>query len=85
MPQPHNTSRNFHLGEIVMTKARAKERAKGNAEKKAKKRLANAEHPDANTAQPGRFDPNTLSIKSPQSKKNANNFSGIRRGAARSG
>lgn len=67
-----------------MTKARAKERAKDNAVKKAKKRIEKAEHPDA-APQPGRFDPATLSIKSPHGNAKGNNFSGVKRGSARSG
>ncbi len=66
-----------------MTKAKARERAKANAARKAKKRKAGAERPDPNF-QPGQFDPGTSSIKGPRVNANAKNFAMARRGSARS-
>ena len=66
-----------------MTKARAAERAKSNALKKAKKRVAKAATPDAH-APTNHFDPGTQTIKSPHAKGGGHSFGGVRRGAARS-
>jgi len=67
-----------------MTKARARERAKANAMKKLKKRLAAAAAEPDQDVHPGKFDAGTNSIKSPSQNVNANNFAGSKRGAARS-
>lgn len=66
-----------------MTKARARERAKANALKKAKKRAANADQP-SQQVRPGHFDPATHAIKGPGGNNKGNNFSGAKRGSARS-
>lgn len=68
---------------MIMSKERARERAKGNALKKLKKRLAAAAAPEAET-QTGKFDAGTNSIKSPSQNVNANNFAGAKRGSSRS-
>lgn len=67
-----------------MSKTRARERAKDNAFKKLKKKLAaKAAGPDEETNS-GKFDANSNSIKSPRANPNANNFAGATRGSARS-
>ncbi len=66
-----------------MTKARARQRAKAKAGQKARKREANADRP-GQKIQPGQFDPGASSIKGPRVNANAKNFSGAKRGAARS-
>lgn len=66
-----------------MTKAKARQRAKANAAKKAQKRKASADQPQENVKS-GQFDPGTGSIKSPGANPNSRNTGGARRGAARS-
>jgi len=66
-----------------MTKAKARERAKAKAAQKSKKRATNADQP-APQIQPGQFNPKDVSISNPGTKANTNNFSGAKRGAARS-
>lgn len=66
-----------------MTKAKARERAKAKAGKKAKKRAAGADRSGPEIP-PGRFDLGTGSIKSPRANANTKNVGGARRGAARS-
>lgn len=66
-----------------MTKAKARERAKANAAKKAKKRAANSERPEPKI-HAGKFDPGSGSIKGPSVNANIKSFGGARRGAARS-
>jgi len=66
-----------------MTKARARERAKGNALKKAKKRIANAAQA-SETVQTGTFDPGTKNTQARPMNPSANNFTGAKRGSARS-
>jgi len=66
-----------------MTKAKARQRAKANAAKKAKKRKANADQPDRKVP-PGQFDPGPGTIKGPGANPNAKSVGGARRGAARS-
>ncbi len=66
-----------------MTKAKARQRAKANAGKKAKKRAADAERPGPNI-QTGQFDPGASSIKGPRVNANIKSFGGAKRGAARS-
>ncbi len=66
-----------------MTKARARERAKAKAAKKAKKREVPADHP-GKTIRPGQFDPGTASIKGPVMSAHTKNFGAARRGSARS-
>jgi ribosome assembly protein YihI (activator of Der GTPase) len=67
-----------------MTKARARERAKAKAGKKAKKRAAGGEQTDQNL-KTGHFDPGAGSIKSPTMQAGGGNFGGgPRRGASRS-
>ena len=66
-----------------MTKEKARKRAKAKAAQKAKKRLDNADQPEA-TVRPGQFDPGPNSIKGPSTNANVQNLGGARRGAARS-
>ena len=67
-----------------MTKARARQRAKANASRKIKKRLANADRTEK-TIHHSQFDPGGGSIKGPRGKA-ATSFGGAaRRGAARGG
>ena len=66
-----------------MTKARARQRAKANAAKKAKKREVNADRP-GQEIKPGQFDPGAGSITGPNVNVGAKNFAGSKRGAARS-
>ena len=66
-----------------MTKARARERAKAKASQKVKKRQENADAPDQ-APRPGHFDPGSQSIKGPGGGVNTKNFSGAKRGSARS-
>ena len=66
-----------------MTKAKARQRAKANAAKKAKKRAAGAAQP-AQKIRPGQFDPGQGSISSPATSANAKNFGAAKRGSARS-
>ena len=66
-----------------MTKAKARARAKAKAAQKARKREANA-GPPGHEIRPGLFDPGAGSIKSPRVNANTKNFSGAKRGAARS-
>jgi len=66
-----------------MTKARARERAKANALKKAKKRAANTDQPDQ-PAQTGHFNPGTHSVKGPGGKSSGATFGPAKRGSARS-
>jgi hypothetical protein len=66
-----------------MTKAKARERAKANAAKKAKKREAAADQQGQKTPQE-HFDPGTSSIKGPRANANTKNIGGARRGASRS-
>ena len=67
-----------------MTKARARERAKANAFKKLKKKLATAASEPDQASGAAKFDAGTNSIKSPRANPNANNFAGASRGSARS-
>ena len=66
-----------------MTKARARQRAKAGAAKKAAKRKAGADQP-VQKIRPGRFDPGAGSIKGPGANANARNFGAARRRTARS-
>ena len=66
-----------------MTKARARERAKARAARKTGEREAGADQRDQKI-RPGQFDPGHGSIKSPGKNAGNVNFSGARRGAARS-
>ena len=66
-----------------MTKAKARERAKKKAAQKAKKRATNADQL-APQIQPGQFNPRDVSISIPGTKANTKNYSGAKRGAARS-
>jgi len=67
-----------------MTKARARERAKANALKKAKKRAANTGQTDQK-AQPDNFNPATHDSKSRGGKNVGTTFGPAKRGSARSG
>jgi len=67
-----------------MTKARARERAKANALKKAKKRAANKDQPEQNVP-PGQFDGGDTSVQRPGVSANVANFGPAKRGSARSG
>jgi hypothetical protein len=71
-------------GEEDMTKAKARLRAKANLARKAKKRKSAAGKPEQNFP-PGRFDPGTSSLKSPNMNTNAKTLGKARMGAARSG
>ena len=66
-----------------MTKTKARERAKANAAKKAKKRAASAEQ--SSPFPSGKFDPGSGSIKSPRFNAKAPRFGASNRGSARSG
>ena len=66
-----------------MTKAKARQRAKANAAKKAKKREAGTEQA-AQKIRPGHFDPGQGSISSPAAGANTRNVGTAKRGAARS-
>ena len=66
-----------------MTKAKARQRAKANAAKKAKKRAVKAGHPGQDL-RPGQFDPGPGSISSPAASVNIRNLAGAKRGSARS-
>lgn len=66
-----------------MTKARARERAKAKAARKAKTPDAKDDRPDRKI-RPGQFDPGTGSIKGPDMNAGIKGFAGARRGAARS-
>lgn len=66
-----------------MNKAKARERAKAKAGKKAAKREAAADQPAQNIP-PGKFDPGTGSIKSPRENVRVKTFGGATRGAGRS-
>ncbi len=66
-----------------MTKAKARQRAKANAAKKAKRRQANADQPDQKM-RPGKFDPGAGSIRGPLVNASAKNFARTKRGSARS-
>lgn len=66
-----------------MTKAKARERAKAKAGRKARKPEADAERP-GQKIRPGQFDPGASSIKGPNVNVGAKNFAGAKRGAARS-
>lgn len=70
-------------GSEDMTKAKARIRAKANAAQKAAKRENNANRPDQ-LRRPMQFDPEAASIKSPRRNAKTKNFSGVRRGGARS-
>jgi hypothetical protein len=65
-----------------MTKAKARERAKANAVKKAKRRAAQSAQPGQ--IPPGQFDPGSGSIKSPRFNANAPRVGTGKRGSARS-
>lgn len=67
-----------------MTKAKARQRAKANAAKKAKKRHASADQP-SEKVRAGKFDPGAGSIKGPRVNTGAKNFARTKRGSARSG
>jgi hypothetical protein len=73
-------------GEQIMSKARARERAKARAADKTKKRTPAADQTEQNT-KPGHIDPRANSIKSPGSnfKGGGGGFGVARRGSARSG
>ena len=73
----------FREAKKNMTKARARERAKANAARKAKKRVANADQP-AEKIRPGQFDPRNNSISSPRANASGKNIAGAKRGSARS-
>ena len=66
-----------------VTKAKARQRAKAKAGQKAKKRQANAES-STQVLKPGHFDPAADLAKNPRMNLTAKNFSGAKRGAARS-
>lgn len=66
-----------------MNKAKARERAKAKAGKKAAKREAAADQP-GQKFQPGKFDPGPGSIKSPRENIRVKTFGGATRGAGRS-
>lgn len=66
-----------------MTKAKARQRAKANAAKKARKREANADQAGQKIPR-GQFDPGPGSIKGPGKNANTKNLAGAKRGAARS-
>jgi len=66
-----------------MTKAKASQRAKGNALKKAKKRAASAKQAESST-HPGTFNPGNQSIKGPSGAGPGKVFGGAKRGSARS-
>jgi hypothetical protein len=70
-------------GGQIMTKARARERAKAKAGQKAKKHESAAAHPGEEIKR-GQFDPGSGSIKTPGMKANTKSFSATGRGAARS-
>jgi hypothetical protein len=70
-------------GNQIMTKARARERAKAKAGQKAKKRDVAASHPGEEIKR-GQFDPGSGSIKTPGAKANTKSFAASGRGAARS-
>ncbi len=67
-----------------MTKAKARARAKARAAQKGKKRKANADTPGQQFGS-GKFNPDTLSLKSQRSGANSKTFGAARRGSARSG
>lgn len=67
-----------------MSKARARERAKANALKKAKRRAANKDKPEQNIP-PGQFDAGDTSVKGPGVTANVTNLGAAKRGASRSG
>jgi len=66
-----------------MTKAKARQRAKAKAARKAEKQDADTARPGPKI-RPGQFDPGAGSIKGPSANAGAKNFGGARRGAARS-
>ena len=66
-----------------MTKAKARQRAKAKAARKAGKQDADPARPGPKI-RPGQFDPGAGSIKGPRANAGAKNFGGARRGAARS-
>jgi len=66
-----------------MSKAKARQRAKAKAGKKARIPTANPDQP-GQKSQSGKFDPGASSIKGPGGNANAGNFGGANRGAARS-
>lgn len=67
-----------------MTKARARERAKDNALKKAKKRIIAKAAQTDDAAQTGQFDPGARNTTTPRMNPSSNNFTGAKRGSARS-
>ena len=71
------------MGDQIMTKARARERAKAKAGQKAKKRESSAAH-QGDEIKRGQFDPGSGSIKTPGAKANTKSFAASGRGAARS-
>ena len=66
-----------------MTKAKARQRAKAKAARKTKERDAGPDQP-GQKIKPGRFDPESGSIKSARVNADTRNFGGAKRGAARS-
>ncbi len=66
-----------------MTKAKARLRAKARATRKAGKRETDTGR-SGQKIRPGRFDPGTGSIKSPNINVNVKNLAGSKRGSARS-
>ena len=70
-------------GGYDMTKAKARKRAKSKAGQKVKKREDNATQ-SGSDARAGKFDPGPNTISSPYANAGPKNFSGARRGAARS-
>ena len=66
-----------------MTKARARERAKAKAAQKGKKHEPNAEGSDQKFA-PGRFNPESSTVKGPTTNASTKTFGGAMRGAGRS-
>ena len=70
-------------GSEDMPKAKARIRAKANAAQKAAKLENGANRPDQ-LRRPMQFDPEASSIKSPRTNAKTKNFSGVRRGSARS-
>jgi len=67
-----------------MTKAKARARAKAKAAQKGKKRKSNADTPGQQFGT-GKFNPDTLGLKSQRSGTNSKSFGAARRGSARSG
>ena len=85
MPETVDCGLCCQKGKEIMTKAKARLRAKANAARKAKKRQADAGQPEQKQSWSERFDTRASSKKNPHMDTNTKNFSGAKRGAARSG